>query len=86
MRWWISWSATSEARPGPCARAMSDSLNGYRATIHWENLASLASEHESLEIGSDLFEIETSEARPGPCARAMSDSIMSAAAVPPAQV
>ncbi|WP_414627927.1 GlxA family transcriptional regulator [Methylobacterium ajmalii] len=33
-------------------------LNGYRATIHWENLASLASEHESLEIGSDLFEID----------------------------
>jgi hypothetical protein len=34
--------------------------NGYRATIHWENLASLASEHESLEIGSDLFEIDRS--------------------------
>lgn len=33
-------------------------LDGYRATIHWENLASLASEHDALEIGSDLFEID----------------------------
>ena len=33
-------------------------LDGYRATIHWENQASLASEHDGLEIGSDLFEID----------------------------
>lgn len=33
-------------------------LDGYRATIHWENLASLASEHDAVEIGSDLFEID----------------------------
>ncbi|WP_407518845.1 GlxA family transcriptional regulator [Methylobacterium oryzisoli] len=33
-------------------------LDGYRATIHWENLASLASEHDTVEVGSDLFEID----------------------------
>ncbi len=33
-------------------------LDGYRATIHWENQASLACEHDGLEIGSDLFEID----------------------------
>jgi transcriptional regulator GlxA family with amidase domain len=33
-------------------------LDGYRATIHWENLASLASEHDSIDVGSDLFEID----------------------------
>ncbi len=33
-------------------------LDGYRATIHWENLPGLVSEHEGLEIGSDLFEID----------------------------
>lgn len=33
-------------------------LDGYRATIHWENQASLASEHDGLELGSDLFEID----------------------------
>jgi transcriptional regulator GlxA family with amidase domain len=33
-------------------------LDGYRATIHWENLPGLVSEHDGLEIGSDLFEID----------------------------
>ncbi|ACL58311.1 GlxA family transcriptional regulator [Methylobacterium nodulans] len=33
-------------------------LEGYRATIHWENLPGLASEHAGLELGSDLFEID----------------------------
>jgi AraC family transcriptional regulator, glycine betaine-responsive activator len=33
-------------------------LDGYRATIHWENQASLACEHDGREIGSDLFEID----------------------------
>lgn len=33
-------------------------LDGYRATIHWENLASLSSEYDRLDIGSDLFEID----------------------------
>ena len=33
-------------------------LDGYRATIHWENLPSLLSEHADMELGSDLFEID----------------------------
>ena len=33
-------------------------LDGYRATIHWENRPGLLSEHDGLEIGSDLFEID----------------------------
>jgi transcriptional regulator GlxA family with amidase domain len=33
-------------------------LDGYRATIHWENLQSLLSEHGDMDLGSDLFEID----------------------------
>lgn len=33
-------------------------LDGYRTTIHWENLASLASEYPEMEVESDLYEID----------------------------
>ncbi len=33
-------------------------LDGYRATIHWENLEGLLCEHSELDVGSDLFEID----------------------------
>jgi transcriptional regulator GlxA family with amidase domain len=33
-------------------------LSGYRATIHWENLASFREEFPDLEITSELFEID----------------------------
>lgn len=33
-------------------------LDGYRATIHWENLEGLLSEHSELDVGSELFEID----------------------------
>ena len=33
-------------------------LNGYRCTIHWENLASLREEYPRLIVSSELFEID----------------------------
>jgi transcriptional regulator GlxA family with amidase domain len=33
-------------------------LDGYRATIHWENLASLTSEHPDAALDAELFEID----------------------------
>ena len=33
-------------------------LDGYRSTIHWENLLGLQAEFPDLEIGQDLFEID----------------------------
>lgn len=33
-------------------------LDGYRATIHWENLPSLLAERTAVDLGSELFEID----------------------------
>ena len=33
-------------------------LEGYRATVHWENLPSLQAEFPILDVGQDLFEID----------------------------
>lgn len=33
-------------------------LNGYRCTIHWENLSALAEEFPSIEVVSELYEID----------------------------
>ncbi|MEM7292359.1 MAG: GlxA family transcriptional regulator, partial [Pseudomonadota bacterium] len=33
-------------------------LNGYRSTIHWENLASLREEFPAIIVSSELFEID----------------------------
>lgn len=38
--------------------AKADLLNGYRCTIHWENMASLREEFPGLIISSELFEID----------------------------
>ena len=33
-------------------------LEGYRCTIHWENIASLREEHPTLKITDDIYEID----------------------------
>jgi transcriptional regulator GlxA family with amidase domain len=33
-------------------------LNGYRSTIHWENLAGMRADFPEIEVGQDLFEID----------------------------
>lgn len=33
-------------------------LNGYRCTIHWEDLEAFADEHPELEVTDDIFEID----------------------------
>jgi transcriptional regulator GlxA family with amidase domain len=33
-------------------------LNGYRCTIHWENLAGFVEEFPDIEVSTDLFEID----------------------------
>ena len=38
--------------------ARADLLDGYRCTIHWENLASLREEHPEVTVTSELFEID----------------------------
>lgn len=38
--------------------ARAELLNGYRCTIHWENMASLREEFPALVISSELFEID----------------------------
>lgn len=38
--------------------AKANLLNGYRATIHWENLASLRDEFPEIIISSELFELD----------------------------
>lgn len=38
--------------------AKSDLLNGYRCTIHWENLASAREQYPQLVISPELFEID----------------------------
>ncbi len=38
--------------------AKADLLNGYRSTIHWEQMASLREEHPQLIVSSELFEID----------------------------
>lgn len=43
---------------GSYVLAKAELLNGYRCTIHWENMASLREEFPSLVISSELFEID----------------------------
>ena len=38
--------------------AKADLLNGYRSTIHWENMASVREEFPGLIVSSELFEID----------------------------
>lgn len=38
--------------------ARADLLNGYRSTIHWENMASMREEFPHLVISNELFEID----------------------------
>ena len=38
--------------------AKADLLDGYRATIHWENLASLREEFPQIIVSSELFEVD----------------------------
>ena len=38
--------------------ARAELLNGYRATIHWENLASLREQFPDTTVSSELFEID----------------------------
>ncbi len=38
--------------------ARSNLLNGYRCTIHWENLASMREEYPEIIVSSELFEID----------------------------
>ncbi|WP_425284830.1 GlxA family transcriptional regulator [Methylobacterium gossipiicola] len=51
-------SAIGAVCTGTYVLAKAGLLDGYRATIHWENVASLSSEYDQLEVGSDLFEID----------------------------
>ncbi|MDC0948095.1 GlxA family transcriptional regulator [Gammaproteobacteria bacterium] len=43
---------------GSWALARADLLNGYRATIHWENLAAMREEFPEIVVSSELFEID----------------------------
>ncbi|SFL34029.1 GlxA family transcriptional regulator [Methylobacterium pseudosasicola] len=54
----VGGAAIGAVCTGTYVLAKAGLLDGYRATIHWENRASLASEYDALEIGSDLFEID----------------------------
>ena len=43
---------------GSYLMARAELLNGYRCTIHWENLASLREEYPEARVTSELFEID----------------------------
>ena len=43
---------------GSYLMARAELLNGYRCTIHWENLASLREEYPQAQVTSELFEID----------------------------
>lgn len=43
---------------GPLILARADLLNGYRCTIHWENVASFVEMYPRLEITATLYEID----------------------------
>lgn len=43
---------------GSYLMALAGLLNGYRATIHWENLASLREQYPETVVTSELFEID----------------------------
>lgn len=43
---------------GACLLADSQLLDGYRCTVHWENIATLRETHPSLVVSQELFEID----------------------------
>lgn len=43
---------------GSYLMAKAELLNGYRCTIHWENLASLREEYPQAQVTAELFEID----------------------------
>ena len=56
--WPTGKSALGALCTGSYLLARAELLNGYRCTIHWENLASLREEYPRLIISSELFEVD----------------------------
>lgn len=62
----LTWLRALSKRPivlgalctGTYVLAKADALDGYRCTIHWENMASAREEFPQLVISPDLFEID----------------------------
>jgi transcriptional regulator GlxA family with amidase domain len=47
---------------GPYLLARAGLLNGYRCTVHWENLAAFREEFPRLEVSAEVFEIDRDRA------------------------